>query len=450
MSPRARSHALAAVALTAAATALAPPTAGAVTAHAIPGLVSDLRAADGSVRIATAYPSRAYDARIVNLTLAGGGKPLSTPLLRTSGDRGWVTPALTADGAVVAYAWQRSSRTKPVVQVITSDGVGGQSAPQTLSRPGATARPLDPIEVGPTGAVALRFLRGGPNQAVQWLAFRPATATAFGAAVPLGSARESRLTDFHLTLGPDGGGILVGVPSKALRTEPWARRIFPGGQLGPKLQTGFGAHDLTRVAAAYGPSGTLVLAAASLDGIDDEDPTSAVGVVSLSPAANAFTPVQRFDGKEFSAPDRDNLSVAVGTADRTVVAAGAGTDGLDVYEGPPTALARTATIDATFPFDARVFLGADGALAAVWSDVKATGDRLAGPPVIRTTRRGPGAVAFVPPHIALKVKAEQASLRSALLLRDGRLAIVVDPIDSSGIEGNGLSEQPSLAAIVRP
>lgn len=450
MSPRARSQALAAVALTAAAAAgLAPPPAGAATAHEIPGLVSDLRAADGSVRIATAYPSRAYDARIVSLTLAGGGKPVSTPLLKSSGDRGWVTPALTADGSVIAYAWQRTSKVKPVVQVITTDGLGGQSAPQTLSKPGATAHPLDPIEVGPTGAVALRFLRGGPNQAVQYLAFRPANATQFGVAVPLGNARQSRLTDFQLTLGPDGGGILVGVPKKALRTEPWARRIFPGGQFGPVLRTGFGVHDLTRVAAGYGPTGTLVLAGASVDGIDGK-PTSTVGVVSLAPAANTFTPVQRFAGEAFSAPDRDNLSVSVGPGNRTVVSAGAGTDDLDIYEGMPGALARTTTIDATFPFDGRVFLGEDGALAAVWSDVKARGDSLAGPPVIRVARRAPGAAQFAAPHTALKVKAEQASLRSAILLRDGRLAIVVDPIDSTGIEGGGVSDRPSVAAIVQP
>lgn len=449
MSPRARVQALAAVASAAAVAGLAPPTAGAVTAHAIPGLASDLRAADGSVRIATAYPSRAYDARIVSLTLAGAGKPITTPLLKTSGDRGWVTPALTADGAVIAYAWQRSAGTKPVVQVITADGVGGQSAPQTLSKAGATARPLDPIEVGPTGAVALRFLRGGPNQAIQYLAFRPAGAQAFAEAIPLGNARQSRLTDFHLTLGPDGGGVLVGVPKKALRTEPWARRIFPGGQLGKQLQTGFGVHDLTRVNAAYGPTGTLVLAGASLDGIDGK-PSSSLGVVSLPPSAETFTPVQRFEGRDFSAPDRENLSVVVGAGDRAVVAAGSGTDDLDVYEGPPAALVRTTTIDATFPFDGRVFLGADGALTAVWSDVKAKGKSLAGPPVIRVARRAPGATAFAAPHTALKVKAEQASLRDAVLLRDGRLAVVVDPIDSSGIEGNGVTDQPSLAAIVRP
>lgn len=449
MSPRARVQALAAVASAAAVAGLAPPAASAVTAHAIPGLVSDLRAADGSVRVATAYPSQAYDARIVSLTLAGAGKPLSTPLLKTSGNRGWVTPALTSDGAVIAYAWQRSAGTKPVVQVITADGIGGQSAPQTLSKAGATARPLDPIEVGPTGAVALRFLRGGPNQAIQYLAFRPAGAQRFGTPIPLGNSRQSRLTDFYVTLGPDGGGVLVGVPKKALRTEPWARRIFPGGGFGKVLQTGFGAHDLTRVVAAFGPAGTLVLAGASIDGIDGK-PKSSLGVVSLPPNAESFTAVQRFSDSDFSAPDRDNLSVVVGPGGRTVVAAGSGTDDLDIYEGPPSALARTATIDATFPFDGRVFLGADGALSAVWSDVKTKGKRLVGTPVIRVARRAPGASAFAKPHTALKVKAEQASLRDAILLRDGRLAIVVDPIDADGVDGTAAEPGPSLAAIVQP
>lgn len=420
-----------------------------MTAHEIPGLPSDLRAADGAVRIVTAYPSRAYDARIVNLTLAGEGKPVLTPLLRTSGDRGWVTPALTADGAVIAYAWQRNSKVKPVVQVITSDGVGGQSAPQTLSKPGASAHPLDPVEVGATGAVAVRFLRGGPLSGVQHLAFRPADAASFNAAVPLGNARQSRLTEFHVVLGPDGGGVLIGVPGRALRAEPYARRISPTGQLGPAIRTGAGVHDLTRVVGAFGPTGTFVLAAASLDSPQDA-PTSELAVTALPAGATAFTPVQRFRGSAFSAPDRDNLSVRVGAGDQTVVAAGAGQHDLEVLEGSPTALARTARIDAQFPFDARVLRGTDGTLVAVWSDVKAKGSRLAGPPVIRVARRAPGAPAFAAPHTALKIDADQATLRDAILLRDGRVAVVVSRIDGTGLEEGIESELPSLAAIVQP
>ncbi len=421
----------------------AGPAAGAV-GHEVNGLVTDMRLTDGGVRLASAYPTRAVDARVLHMTLTSGS-PVAGLALRSSSARGWVTPALTADGAVIAYAFQRSSKAKPVVQVVTVDGSGDHSQPETISAPGVSAEPLPPVVVGPTGAVAVRFTRGGAKSAIQYLAVRRASAAEFGGAKALGTSREARYTDFHVLLGPDGGGVLVGVPKKPLPNEPYARRITPEGELGPRIATGIGRHDETTVAYAFGPTGTFILAAATVDDLPDGSAGS-VRVTSLPAGAGAFTPVREVATSGISAPDRDNLSIAVGDGDQLALTATSGTHDLSVIEGTPAGIARTATIDAQFPFDARVFRAVDGALSVVWSDIRARGEMLVGPPRIRATRRGPGGV-FATPHTALKPRSDSASLSHAELLRDGRVAIVVERFDAAITSEASLR---SLVALIQP
>ncbi|MEN0015857.1 MAG: hypothetical protein AAGC46_21000, partial [Solirubrobacteraceae bacterium] len=168
------------------------------------GLPTDTTSgANGSVRFAIAQ-----GALVAQTVRPDAGRSTTHVLLRRPSALGYGEAAFTSTGGAVATFTQVGRRA--VLRAVDVDARGTVGAPQTLSSPNVRVLTRGPIEVGPTGAVAIPFdEQPTHDQHVERFAFRPQGSRTFNPSIELKPGSDHSPTGFQVYLDGDGGGMLL-------------------------------------------------------------------------------------------------------------------------------------------------------------------------------------------------------------------------------------------------
>lgn len=418
----------------AATTPAAPPT-----AVAIPNAATDVAIGPlGEISVATGTSLRSRRTITARRLDPAGAALKPLPLLQATAKHTFLASDFVPDGVLVSYTQKDPRFARGPLRAFTKHPDGSASPTQTLTSPRTIGARVG-VTVGPNGAVAYAFYEGEPGrkQSVR-IALRPAGATAFGKSAVIQSPAEIRAgLQFETILGPDGGGAVVVRPPDFHKGRPYVRRLSPTGAVGPKIPIAARYETGARLAAAMGPSGTLVIAVLT-DGPPNKKaaPPSDLVVTTLAPGAAATTPPQRIDRGSQAGASNENLAVAVGPDDHTVILAGSDPDTDDIggpdsdviaqriYEGTGAAVKLVDRLTAWFPSTARITLAPDGAVTAIWAENQtqsAQGDHLTAG--IFGAHRAPGGAFSTPRLISSKAPFDGDRIQDLTQLADGRIAV---------------------------
>lgn len=420
-----------------------------VDALSMEGSVTDLKEApDGTVYLVTSErPKLRTTVRLRRLGAAGW---VGAPVTLDRGANYSTARLLPGGGALVAR--ERFRGKVRGAQVVDVDLAGAVMSSQQLGPDlGAGQGPL----VGPTGAALVMTQRRSGGKYRVGYVYRPAGATAFGAAVVLATRSVSgsnadfkgssdRTSEFVFAFAPDGGAAVLALPDTERAGAAYVRRISAAGELGPRVDLGVGRRAAVDGRIAFGPTGDLTVLLATLD-VGAEVPADGTGDVFATTisagAAVAPAPQRLMAADSFSFDGL--LAVAAGPGGQVAVLAGAGNgdrSSTRLFESSGGAFTPVVTLPTIFPLDLRLFSRPGGGVTAVWT--AQAQDEFDDAGVYVATRPAGGAFS-APRRITPRERSGHSiELQEALALSDGRIALTYG--DYFGNNG------PVYATIIEP